>query len=389
MSINPLSNLSAFFDINRQGRLTPIEGLRGVAVGLVFLQHYCAQFVYYSKPSGFTLTFARTFFAAGNYGVELFFVISGFLIYGILLDKQPSLIYFITRRAKRLYPAFLVALAIGALLDFARPVPHIPGSFYGGAIYVGENMLFLPGLFPIVPLFSVNWSLSYEWWFYISVTFLFATCGLVNLRPVYRVIIILALILTTMSLAAVKVPDVPLRGLCLLGGMLLAEARLARLQPISAPLGLTIAVAGLALCTLSCFPEFKATLGLLSPVFGPSVLAVGFCCLCSSVFANDRLIAAPLSMKYLRWYGNISYSYYLVHGFMVVLSLRLLFRMVVVQDADLLFWISLLPVFFGSVVSGALLFLFVEKPLSLASASPAQARTPVLVEMPAAAGPES
>ena len=50
--------------------------------------------------SGFTEQFARAFQDFGNYGVELFFVISGYLIYSILLRRCPSFIPFMTRRAQ-------------------------------------------------------------------------------------------------------------------------------------------------------------------------------------------------------------------------------------------------------------------------------------------------
>jgi exopolysaccharide production protein ExoZ len=154
--------LAQLFEIDRTGRSQAMEGLRGVAVGLVFLQHYCMQFLDYGHLSGPTEAFAQTFRHFGNYGVELFFVLSGYLIYGILLRRRPTFIRFMVRRAQRLYPAFAVALAIGAAIDFLRPTPKIPAGF-DALRYLAANAVFLPGLFPIEPLFAVNWSLSYEW----------------------------------------------------------------------------------------------------------------------------------------------------------------------------------------------------------------------------------
>src|SRR3954447_11434148 len=118
------------FEIGGTGRLLPMEGIRGVAVGLVFMQHYCAQFSAYNHNSGLTQAIIRTFEVFGNFGVELFFVLSGFLIYSMVLRKRPSIIPFMTRRAQRLYPAFVVALLIGAAIDPFRPAPKIPNDIF-------------------------------------------------------------------------------------------------------------------------------------------------------------------------------------------------------------------------------------------------------------------
>src|SRR4051812_49780152 len=134
--------LADCFEIDRTGRSRPMEGLRGIAVGLVFLQHYCTQFLTYGHLSGLTKAFAGFFQQVGNYGVELFFVLSGYLIYSLLLRRRPPFFSFMARRAKRLYPAFCVALAIGAAIDFLRPVPQLHHGVEG-LLYVAANALFL------------------------------------------------------------------------------------------------------------------------------------------------------------------------------------------------------------------------------------------------------
>ena len=84
------------------------------------------------------------------------------------------------------------------------------------------------------------------------------------------------------------------------------------------------------------------------------------CALAPLATARWRL---ALSWRYLRWFGNMSYSYYLVHGFVVLFCLHALFR--VFGSNDGLFWVFLVPVFAFTICGGALLFLFVEKPYSL------------------------
>ena len=52
---------SHHFEIDRSGRSQPMEGLRGAAVSLVFLQHYSMQFLVHGDVSGVTEGFAKPF----------------------------------------------------------------------------------------------------------------------------------------------------------------------------------------------------------------------------------------------------------------------------------------------------------------------------------------
>jgi peptidoglycan/LPS O-acetylase OafA/YrhL len=251
---NRYTEPSGIFEVGGRGRLLPMEGLRGIAVGLVFMQHYSTQYLLYGRLTGFTRSFSIVFSNIGNYGVELFFVLSGFLIHGMLLRNQPPFFSFMVRRAQRLYPAFLVALAIGAAADIWRPQPKIPETIIAGSAYLFENMAFLPGLLPIDPLFSVNWSLSYEWWFYVSATLLFSVCGIAAARPGVRICGIGGAIVVLLTCSAAGIPQVPVRGVCLLGGMLLAESREKRLPSVPGAFGIAAALAGLVACAAVRLP---------------------------------------------------------------------------------------------------------------------------------------
>jgi peptidoglycan/LPS O-acetylase OafA/YrhL len=342
------------FEIGGSGRSLPVEGLRGVAVGLVFLHHYCIQFSTYTNLSGFTAQFAAAFRNFGGYGVQLFFVLSGFLIYGILLRQQPSFLPFLARRAQRLYPAFIIALAIGIFWDFLRPERKIPNDLSDAAIYLLENILFLPGLLPIEPLFIVNWSMSYEWWFYAVITFLFAFCCLAKLRSRWRISIIVAASAVLFGLSASGLPHVPVRALSLFGGMLLAEASARNWRPFPA-----VWVVGAVIISLLFYIVVP-----LSLLLQELVVTLGFCFLCFGAVAGYTAIAVPLSYKYLRWFGNMSYSYYLVHGFFVVICVRGIITLVGVTTSNAMFWVLLLPSFAVGLFAGAILFLWIERPYS-------------------------
>jgi exopolysaccharide production protein ExoZ len=346
--------IDSTFEIGGGGRSLPLEGLRGVAVGVVFLHHYCMQFSAYGSISGFTAQFATVFRNFGGYGVELFFVLSGFLIYGILIRRKPLFILFMTRRARRLYPVFMVVFVIAIFWDFIRPEPKIPDDPNNAIIYLVENMPFIPGLFPVEPLFVVNWSLSFEWWFYLTATFLFSVCRLATLPACYRINLIIAASAILYGLAASGLPHVPYRGLGLLGGMLVAEASAGNWRPRHGGWATSVA-------TISLLFYIVVPLSILSCEL---VITLSFCFLCFAALAGYPAITVPLSWKYLRWFGNISYSYYLIHAFIVVVCVRGITKFVGAETQNVMFWVALLPVFAAGVCAGAVLFLCVEKPYS-------------------------
>jgi peptidoglycan/LPS O-acetylase OafA/YrhL len=189
------------------------------------------------------------------------------------------------RRLQRLYPAFLVSVVLGVIIDFWRPIPKIPGDFTNAVTYLAENLLFLPGLLPLDAVSAPNWSLSYEWWFYTTATLLFSVLGLARLRPTARISIILAFAAVLLGLSANNVPNVPVRGLCLLAGMLLAEAKAAKLPPLSGGLGVGLG-----------FSAFIAYNWVLPPVWiGALLLAFGFSLVCCVAVDNRSIFSTWLT----------------------------------------------------------------------------------------------
>src|ERR1700680_2364594 len=97
-----------------QGRIPELDGLRGMAILLVLVGHYFAV-----PGIGEASLLNGYWFRLGWTGVDLFFVLSGFLIGGILLDARNSPTYFKTfyaRRFFRIIPIYYAWIALYIVL---------------------------------------------------------------------------------------------------------------------------------------------------------------------------------------------------------------------------------------------------------------------------------
>ena len=140
-----------------------VDGLRAIAVILVLNFHAFPQ----AAPGGFV-------------GVDVFFVISGFLITGLIaheLDqKRFSLLGFYSRRIRRIFPALIVVLAATLALGWLWMLPSAfaqlgSDAFASAAFFANIALLLQSGYFDIEsakkPLLHL-WSLGIEEQFYLA-----------------------------------------------------------------------------------------------------------------------------------------------------------------------------------------------------------------------------
>ncbi len=351
----------------------PMEGLRGFAVFLVFLVHYCTLVGPWIVGHPDLSRFAGAMHAVGNSGVDLFFVLSGYLIYGSLIARPQPFGRFMKRRVQRIYPAFLAVFALYVALSYAMPAERkIPSDWLAASLYLGENLLLLPGLFPIEPLITVAWSLSYEMFYYLAIPLIIVAFALRARSTAWRVAFF-ALVATAIFAWCALFPG-HVRLTMFIAGILLHETMRAR--KVEAPGSVVAATALVA-----------ALAATLLPLDGPAGFALriaalfaGFFVVCFACFSRPGIaLARAFSVTPLRWLGNMSYSYYLLHG--LALKAAFVVFAVVVGPAALagsgasiaLFWMLLPAMFASTLVPTALLFLFVEHPWSLAPKKPLDA----------------
>jgi peptidoglycan/LPS O-acetylase OafA/YrhL len=148
-------------------RMAELDGLRGIAILLVLVFHF--------TPRSGPLAFLVHVFQLGWTGVDLFFVLSGYLITGILVDTVGRRSYyrnFIVRRCLRIFPAYYVSLVICCILTYYPFAPRW-GEFLraGGwwyVSYLGNVKVFLDAAWPGLAILTPLWSLQVEEQFYLT-----------------------------------------------------------------------------------------------------------------------------------------------------------------------------------------------------------------------------
>ncbi len=289
-----------------------LHGLRGLSVLLVFLHHVYAgaqTYGFFPLPPDHPLAWS---FVAMQHGVELFFMISGFLIADSVL-RHRSGSAFLRDRCIRIYPAFLTVLiglciagpVIG--LDFFRlhAMETLPLLLLG-------NLLFLPGVLPLPILLGVAWSLSYEWAFY-----LFAAAGRIlsrHLPMLGRAAIV--------GCSLLLLWFYPRASFFVIGVVLfLAQSRGERQQEmlqagIRPHLVLPLLLAAMFAWAAGCAAAGLATGGRLTVAGLNLWLPLGFCMafVAFAALAADRSRGAEmLRCRPMQFLGTISYSLYLWH----------------------------------------------------------------------------
>ena len=330
-----------------------IDGLRAVAVLAVVLHHLSAPLM----PGGYV-------------GVDVFFVISGYLITRIISREMEEGTFtftrFYERRARRIFPALFAVLAVTLIAGYFLLLPSdYSGTLRGalGTLFFASNIVFwrdmAAGYFAATdaglnPLLH-TWSLAVEEQFYVFFPVLLLVCYRYFRR---RIILILlgcavvslagaALLVQTKSVAVFFL--LPFRAWELLVGSLLALNAVPAIR--SRALREAVAGAGLLVILIACFLYNAKTtfpgLAALAPVLGAAAIM-------HSGASGPSIAGRLLQWRPVVYIGLISYSLYLWHWPLIVLT-----RYAMGMESITPY----IPVLFAaSLALGSLSYHFIEQP---------------------------
>jgi peptidoglycan/LPS O-acetylase OafA/YrhL len=172
-------------------RNTTIDILRFFAVFLVLGRH--ADYLNISDYGTFISTISQTWRNGGWIGVDLFFVLSGFLVSGLLFREgnQINISRFLVRRGFKIYPAFYVMLATTFVYDYFIAKDMVPNTYYS-EIFFGQS--YFPHVWPH------TWSLAVEEHFYLLLPLLLLVLRRADKNGRYRFLPIVVTVICFVSL---------------------------------------------------------------------------------------------------------------------------------------------------------------------------------------------
>lgn len=175
--------------MNKKQSLNLIQLLRGIASLLVVVMHATSN-----AKEIWKIDFLGGFFTFGGAGVDIFFVLSGFIItYASrsLVRNGLNFMKFLKRRFVRIFPVYWIITTVFLLIQIALP------AFYNTPFVITPgNLLYTYFLMPEHEMINgVSWTLSYELFFYIlfSLSFVLKRTNLLALLSLFYVLSIILL----------------------------------------------------------------------------------------------------------------------------------------------------------------------------------------------------
>jgi peptidoglycan/LPS O-acetylase OafA/YrhL len=313
-------------------RIRELDGLRGAAIAMVLIYHFF-QLTLAVRP-GSALAYIQAAARLSWTGVDLFFVLSGFLIGGILLDSRSSTNYysvFYKRRFFRIVPIYVVTLLLASALLFLGLGPegkHVTAlaqeaaPWYAYLTFTQNFWMTHAGSLGANGL-GMTWSLAVEEQFYLTLP--------LYIRSLSKRWLVGALVVGVLSAPVLRNLLLQMRGedwvgiytmmLCrtdaLLLGVLAAvllrnERWRERIRSAGLAFGVCIPVLLLGMAFLTV-RAWSMTTTLMKSV-GFTWVALFYVTILLFVLTRpDSLLTKFFRMKWLCWLGTLAYGIYLFH----------------------------------------------------------------------------
>jgi peptidoglycan/LPS O-acetylase OafA/YrhL len=303
-----------------------LDGVRGLAILMVLFVHFVGN----EEPYDAVERLMRKVANYGVWGVDLFFVLSGFLITGILWDTKEGPRYFknfYIRRTLRIFPLYYGVLAFLFVL-----LPLVPALYpqaltesarhqawlwpYGTNVYVG-----LKGTWAL-PYVTHFWSLAIEEHFYLVWPLVVFVCSRTTLLRVCVATSAFSLVLRCI-MAFLGANDITLQvltpcrldALCV-GAFIAVASRPDGLGALGRKARPALIATGSAILLLSAWHHSMQTLDeITEPLRGTCIALFFGALIVRSVTAEpSTLVARFFGSRAMRFLGKYSYGLYVYHG---------------------------------------------------------------------------
>lgn len=331
--------------VGKGGRIALLDGLRLFAALAVLLFHYVSLLPHYWGASEGHLSALRAVTDYGWLGVNLFFIISGFVICGSGWGRQVG--EFAVSRVVRLYPAYLLAVVLTAAFLTMLNGPPMPLP------QIVANLTMFQMLLGVPNLDGPYWTLSREMLFYLCFA-LVVWRGLT-----YRRVVVFCVLWTLASLVGASTPESPIALFANLESTPYFVAGITmylmyRFRPtllLFSLLGMTFLLAqyGLSRQVVDYAEGMKRQLSW--PI--ASFVVSGFFLLIMAISVGGL---GTLRARWLTWGGALTYPLYLIHQ---GIGLAIIYRLSPVVPAYAL----LVLLVAGMLAAAFLIHFLVEKPL--------------------------
>lgn len=339
-----------------KNRYTSVDGLRGYLAFGVFIHHSAIIWVFV-RTGVFDMPKDPFYAQIGLASVALFFMITAFLFWGRLIQKGRDFDWlgFAVSRVFRLYPLYLPLLLLvifsvfyvqnWTLYDSAT---EVAGQVLAWLIFDRPDINQFPQTGGMIS--NVTWTLSYEVFFYMTLP-LFSMVFLYRqgwLQTVLCLIGIYALYKVVGWEHSLKKHIL----MSFLGGVTAAYwVRRPTLVAWSQTRQAGVIALLVLLVVLTLFSKSFAFFPLL-------LLTLPF-----SIIASGNTLFGALTLRSIRWMGEISYSTYLLHGFMLWLMMQRLPLLIPIDSKQPLTFVLLAALCSCLlIVISSLTFLYIEKP---------------------------
>ena len=328
---------------------------------LQYLRAFAALFVvFYHAEYSSNLLMGHDLeaFEFGAGGVDVFFVISGLIMWITTCEGQKTPLGFLRNRVIRIVPLYWLFTLLSVLIAVAAPsitaivleAGHVISSFF----FIPWQK---PGTDEWTPVMAVGWTLNLEMFFYLA----FAAALSFATR---RRLLVICGFLTAAALAGMILPLTgALKFYCspvlleFAAGILIGAVVAPRLDGLTINPLIYAAIAGLGLVLIVLLPWQQATdLGRLWVWGIPAVLMVG------GAYLHERNMQT-VRLPWLNTIGDASYALYLIHP-MAISFVRAVFRKLgLVGDAPVLTVAFFIVAIAVSVVSAVIVHRLFEKPV--------------------------